>query len=77
MQNRTTLLRNGNSTVINIGEAVSKWRKNNKRYEHIQGILVDTKFLMNSYKSNSASNIMELATVIEDACKNNSVYKNE
>lgn len=63
-----------NYPFINIGEAISKWRKNNKKYEHIQGILVDTKFLMDSYKSNSASNIMELATVIEDACKNNSVY---
>ena len=75
MENKETF--HSNNPFINIGEAVSKWRKNNKRYEHIQGILVDTKFLMNSYKSNSASNIMELATVIEDACKNNSVYKNE
>lgn len=66
-----------NNSFINIGEAVSKWRKNNKRYEHIQGILVDTKFLMNSYKSNSTANIMKLSKVIEYACENNSVYRNE
>lgn len=66
-----------NSPFINIGEAVSKWRKNNKRYDYIQGILVDTKFLMNSYKSNSAANIMKLAKAIEDSYENNSFYRNE
>ena len=56
---------------VNIGEAVSQWRKNEKNYEHIQGILVDTKFLMNSYRSKSTSNINKLAKFIEDAYKDN------
>ena len=54
---------------INIGEAVSQWRTNEKNYERIQGILVDTKFLMNSYRSKSSDNIMKLAKAIEDALK--------
>lgn len=56
---------------VNIGEAVSKWRTNEKNYEQIQGILVDTKFLMNAYRSKSTNNIMKLAKAIEDACKEN------
>ncbi len=54
---------------VYIGEAVSEWKKNEKNYEKIQGILVDTKFLMNSYRSKSTTNIMKLAKAIEDALK--------
>ena len=56
---------------VYIGEAVGEWKKNKKNYERIQGILVDTKFLMNSYRSKSTKNIMKLAEVIEEACKTN------
>ena len=56
---------------FNIGEAVSQWRTNKKNYEHIQGILVDTKTLMNSYRSKSTENINKLAEAIENACKEN------
>ena len=52
---------------VNIGEAVSEWKTNEKNYEKIQGILVDTKFLMNSYRSKSTKNIMKLARAIENA----------
>lgn len=56
---------------FNIGTAVSDWKKNKKNYEYIQGILVDTKFLMDSYRSKSTENIKKLAEAIEDACKEN------
>ena len=52
---------------VNIGEAVSEWKTNEKNYEKIQGILVDTKFLMNSYRSKSTKHINELAKAIEEA----------
>ena len=66
-----------NEPFFNIGEAVSQWRTNKKNYEHIQGILVDTKFLMNSYRSKSTENIMKLAKAIEDAYEENSGLYNE
>lgn len=53
--------------IINIGEAVSQWKTNEKNYEKIQGILVDTRFLMNSYRSKSTNNIIKLAKAIKDA----------
>lgn len=56
---------------VNIGEAISKWRTNEKNYERIQAILVDTKFLMDSYRSKSTENIKELAKAIEHACSEN------
>ena len=52
---------------INIGEAVSEWKTNEKHYEKIQGILVDTRFLMNSYKSKSTIHITKLAKAIKYA----------
>ena len=52
---------------MNIGEAVSQWKTNEKNYEKIQGILVDTRFLMNSYRSKSTNNIIKLAKAIKDA----------
>ena len=33
----------------NIGEAIGKWRPNTKKYERIQGIVVDTRHLMYNY----------------------------
>ncbi|GAA7125051.1 hypothetical protein Kyoto62A_03700 [Helicobacter pylori] len=40
----------------NIGFANGEWRDNLKPYENIQGILIDTKFLMQNYKLNKKSN---------------------
>lgn len=38
-----------NSNFGNIGEAVSDWKANVKNYERIQGIVVDTRYLMYNY----------------------------
>lgn len=40
-------------TVGNIGEAVGDWRRNNKHYERIQGIVMDTRYLMYHYTTES------------------------
>lgn len=41
-----------NSILVNIGEAVGDWRKNDKNYERIQGVMLDTKYLMKNYTKN-------------------------
>lgn len=53
-----------------IGEAISKWKSDNNKYEHIQGILVDTRFLMYNYE-NKEDNIIKLAEAIENSFKRN------
>ena len=56
---------------VNIGEAISKWKRNGFQYEHVQGILVDVRYLMHSYNKNSNNNIQRLAEVIEKAYEEN------
>lgn len=52
---------------VNIGEAISCWKKNGYKYEHVQGILVDIRYLMNNYNKNSKKDVEELAEVIKNA----------
>ena len=59
-----------NGEFATIGEAISKWKSGNNKYEHIQGILVDTRFLMHNYE-NKKSNIIKLAKSIEDSFQRN------
>lgn len=59
-----------NGEFATIGEAISKWKSGNNKYEHIQGILVDTRFLMHNYE-NKESNIIKLAKSIEDSFQRN------
>ena len=59
-----------NGEFATIGEAISKWKSNDNKYEHIQGILVDTRFLMHNYE-NKEDNIIKLAEAIKDSCKKN------
>ena len=43
----------------NIGFAVSDWKNNHREYEHIKGILVDTRWLMETcYLKSQESNEM-------------------
>ena len=61
-----------NELYENIGQAVSEWKTNeNKHYERVQGILADIRTLMFMYNGNKRSNIKELATAIEKACRKN------
>lgn len=54
-----------------IGEATGNWKKNKKKYEHVQGILVDVKSLMTIYKHSDDKIIEELVSVIEKGLKEN------
>ena len=56
------------SPYICIGEAVSDWKHNQKTYEHIFGILVDVKHLMNLYCRSDTSEIEQLAQCIKHFC---------
>lgn len=54
-----------NSNIGNIGEAVSDWKTNVKNYERIQGIVVDTRYLMYNYIGTSERQKKEMAMCIE------------
>lgn len=54
-----------NSNFGNIGEAVSDWKLNVKNYERIQGIVVDTRYLMYNYIGTSDQQKKEMAGCIE------------
>ena len=53
------------SVVGNIGEAVGEWRHNKKFYERIQGIVMDTRYLMYHYTGNPMKEKVALADCIE------------
>ena len=49
----------------NIGEAIGDWKTNMKNYERIQGIVIDTRFLMYNYIGMPEQQKKELAESIE------------
>ena len=53
------------SVVGNIGEAVGDWRHNKKYYERIQGIVMDTRYLMYHYSGKPIKEKVALAECIE------------
>ena len=57
---------------LNIGEATGEWKNDAKLYEHVQGVVIDIRFLMNNYTGSHKSKIRKLAKVIdEELAKNN------
>lgn len=62
-----------NSPIGNIGVADSSWKENRYQYEQIQGLVLDTKFLMKNYNKEKSKNILMLATAIENAWKDNQI----
>ena len=55
----------------NIGEAVGDWKGDTYYYERIQGIVVDTRYLMYHYTGNPRNSIITLAESIEKALVEN------
>lgn len=51
--------------IGNIGEAIGDWKPNMKNYERIQGIVIDTRFLMYNYISMPNKQKLKLANAIE------------
>lgn len=56
---------NFTSFVGNIGEAVGDWRHNRKYYEHIQGVVMDTRYLLYNYVGKLSKEKAALAECIE------------
>lgn len=56
-----------NGAFSNIGMAVGDWKNNVHNYEKIQGILIDTRYLMYHYTGNPKNSILALAESIENA----------
>ena len=72
---------------LNIGEAIPEWKYKNLdeneereeiKYEHIQGFLVDINYLMDNYRNESTTNIQRLAEAILNAYdENKNIVENE
>lgn len=58
---------NLDTIVGNIGEAVGDWRNSKKYYERIQGIVMDTRYLIYNYTENTMKKL--LADCIEKVLK--------
>ena len=61
-------------TLHYAGEAVALWKENksegrDKEYEHIQGVLLDVKNLMQIAEKRSETDIRQLAEIIEEHCR--------
>jgi len=54
-----------NDDVGNVGEAVGDWKENIKYYERVQGIVIDTRFLMYNYSCMTDHNKQKLVDAIE------------
>src|SRR5574344_77642 len=63
------------TVVGNIGEAVGDWRNNNKPYERIQGIVMDTRHLMYHYSGKPMKEKIALAECIEAVLGRDEVHK--
>ena len=61
------------SVVGNIGEAVGDWRYNKKYYERIQGIVMDTRYLMYHYSGKPTKEKIALAECIEAVLGRNEI----
>lgn len=51
--------------IGNIGEAVGDWKPNPKKYERVQGIVMDTRFLMYNYIGMPNQQKQQLADAIQ------------
>lgn len=63
-----------NDIFVNVGEATGEWWENTQKYEHIQCILIDVRYLMENYKIHSTENIVQLANAIEEAFEENKQF---
>lgn len=56
-----------NAFFANIGEATSDWKDNQLPYQRVQGIVIDTRFLMYNYYGSKTSKILKMAEAIDQA----------
>ncbi len=55
----------------NVGEATSDWKNNDYPYQRVQGIVIDTRFLMYNYYGSHKSKILKMAETIDRALLEN------
>ena len=56
-----------NEYFLSIGEATSDWKCNDHNFERVQGIVIDTRYLMRNYYGSQKSKIRRLANVVDQA----------
>lgn len=56
-----------NQIYMNIGEATGDWKTAGHKYEHVQGIVVDIRYLMHHYTGKPKNQILRMAQSIEEA----------
>ena len=61
-----------NEIYMNIGEATADWKTIGHKYEHVQGIVVDIRYLMHHYIGRPKNQIIRLAHSIEEAFEGSS-----
>lgn len=66
---------NIDSPVGVIGEAIGDWRRNNKPYERIQGIVMDTRYLMYHYLGKPMKDRIALADCIDAVLNRDPINK--
>ena len=65
LKNKDNQISNSNCIIKNIGEAIADWKPNPKKYERIQGIVIDTRFLMYNYITMADKYKSQLVSAIE------------
>lgn len=66
-----------NDNFANIGEATGDWKENRHPYERVQGIVIDTRFLMYNYYGSQSSKVLKMAETIDRALVENGKYLTE
>ncbi|MBY0755862.1 LlaJI family restriction endonuclease [Clostridium sardiniense] len=65
---------NLSSNYAFIGEATGDWKSNGHTFEKVQGIVVDTRYLMYHYIGNKQKQIQQMVETIESAFINFNIY---
>ena len=60
-----------NDIFANIGEATSDWKHNNIPYQRVQGIVIDTRYLIYNYRGSQTRKILKMAETIDRALAEN------
>lgn len=56
-----------NNIFMNFGEATGLWKTEGYKYEKVQGVMIDVRYLMHHYIGNTKNQIIQLAQSIESA----------
>lgn len=60
-----------NGVFESIGEATSDWKHDEHPYQRVQGIVIDTRFLLYNYYGSHTSKVLQLAAMIDESLRAN------